>query len=103
MATIKRTSRAAGPGVTQRAVELYREGLPLVPIRDACVRSDEMCSHPECDRLHAIQRELDAELGLRPWHPSPLDKYGEPPLIPSDYGDAWEIVGPLKDALEAAQ
>lgn len=60
--------------VTPAAVELYRQARPLHEGRIACIESDAMCDHAECEEYNRLDRELCAELRVRPWEPSPLDE-----------------------------
>jgi hypothetical protein len=92
MTTIRRNNRLSGPGVSARAVALFAEAEPLTAGRDACTESDEMCTHATCDRHIDLEMELHRELGLRPWHQSPL-RADEEPLIPS--GTDWEKSRPM--------
>jgi len=91
--------RAAGPGLTPRAIELFREGLPLVAGRIACIESDDACTHDSCDRYREIASALDRELGLRPWIPSPLDERGRSLIAHPDPADGYETWKRLRAAL----
>lgn len=64
------------PGV----VDLFRRAQPLQPARYACLASDEMCAHSECDEYREIFLALHRALELGPWDESPLDAEDTDPL-----------------------
>ena len=73
-----RKSRGHNSVVTDKAVELFTQAEPLTAGRDACMESDEQCTHASCDEHIRLSLALHAELGLGPWQPSPLDVDEEP-------------------------
>lgn len=89
-----RTARASGVRITPEIVALYKRGLELNDFNIQCIESDEMCTHAECDECREISTELHMKLRLAPWLPSPLDE--------NDGCRGWEIVAPIKQAIEQA-
>lgn len=97
----QRITRKSGTPITDAAVELYRRGLPLEDFRIECIRSDEMCVHPECTELKEISSELAHLLKLFPHQPCPLASYGEIESWPEHGGPVADIKRVLEAALTA--
>ena len=95
MAT-KRTRKTRTPETlfTDEILHLYERGLELTKGRIRCIESNKICTHPACDEYNEVSRQLSHQLRLAPHLPSPLDE-------PDDWR-GWEIVAPIKAALERA-
>ena len=78
-----RVNRTPETTVTDRAVELCREALPLHEKYSACMSTDKCPGTvvrlgpghcPDCLRYLDLSAALQLELGIRPWEPHPFDQ-----------------------------
>lgn len=97
-----RGTRRLGARITAEAVELFREGFPLVAGYIACIESNAMCRHAGCDRLREIFSALHMALALRPWEPSPLNEAGRSLIACPDPGPGYALWQQLRAELMQA-